>query len=122
MKNKWLKYIFLSLLLIYLVTLIFFAITPHPEKIIPFAKGYDKVAHFAEFFILALLLWKTLSFFKVKLLNNYFITFVSCLIVGIVSEYAQKLVPSRTFTMIDFALDIGGIIFALIIIFIIKLE
>ncbi|MEM4260346.1 MAG: VanZ family protein [Candidatus Woesearchaeota archaeon] len=121
MKSKWLKYVFLVILIIYLSILILFALNPHPEKIIPM-DGYDKVAHFAEFFILALLLWKTFSLFKIKKLNNYFITFISCIVVAIVSEYVQKFIPSRTSTWLDFLLDIGGTIFALIVIYIIKWE
>jgi VanZ family protein len=111
MKFK-LKHFFALLLIIYIIALFYFATKPHIEKLVPNI-GYDKILHFTEFFVFAILLLKTLDLYHVKYASLVF--FGICFVIGIISEIVQVLVPSRTFSWLDYTADILGIVSAFII-------
>jgi len=72
-----------------------------------------KIAHFVEFFILALLWFKALRVTK-KNLSKLNIIFLSCcfsIIYAILDEFHQSFVPTRCASIIDVFIDSLGVLF-----------
>jgi outer membrane protein assembly factor BamB len=107
--------VFSILLVLYLLAMIYGALSSEIVKIMP--ASMDKIFHFVEFFILALLIYLTLSSFKVfhKAIVFIFVLLIS-LGLGILSELIQLwFAKARNFSWLDFLADAIGISLALIV-------
>lgn len=70
----------------------------------------DKLAHFGAFFLLS-----TLLLFAYKFSKPLTFTALIMVLFGLLIEVIQIYVPYRVFSMRDFAADLLGIVFALIV-------
>jgi VanZ family protein len=87
------------------MAIIFIAI--YPNKDIPKeAKKVDKLIHFAEFFILTIIIFNVFLHYK---LNKLFTTILIAFLIAILSETIQLLTPDRTFNILDLLSDAVGI-------------
>jgi VanZ family protein len=75
--------------------------------------GFDKALHFIGFFILAFLLILTFTNYSIK--NKLLITFLAAIFIGIMIEFIQLFIPARTFSLLDLAADLAGIVLALVL-------
>lgn len=80
-----------------------------------FIKKYNflvrKIAHFLEFFILAILIERFISLFQTK--NKIIICILLCLLVAIGDEFHQSFIPLRDCNINDVLIDLSGTIFGL---------
>ena len=106
------KRIFLFSVIGYVILMIIGGALPFIGKS-PQVMNNDKLLHFGEFFILGILLVKTVELYKIK--NYYILTFLIAFLIVWVSEYVQLFVPSRSFSYKDMIADALGIIAALIL-------
>ena len=106
------KLIFSVLSAVYLIVLLIGAFSSNVGDTLA-KPGFDKVVHFFGFFVLSLLLFVTLKFYKVK--NTYVIAFAASLLVGIFIEVVQLFIPSRSFSLLDIVADLFGIIVSLVL-------
>jgi VanZ family protein len=97
---------------LYIVAVILATTLPVPKTDIT---RYDKVIHFAMFFILTLLLL-TLSFPKYK---KFFVGFIAVDLAAI-TEIVQIAIPYRSFSWFDIIADIIGIVSGLFLGFLLK--
>src|SRR3989344_8794689 len=70
-------------------------------------RNNDKLLHFGEFFILGILLVKTLESYEIK--NYYILAFLIAFLIVWVSEFVQLLIPSRSFSYKDMLADTLGV-------------
>ena len=77
-----------------------------------------KLAHFTEYFILGLLLYQYLKFFKFK--YSYVYAGLIAILFACSDEYHQLYVSGRTGQIKDVIVDASGVIIALIITYIIE--
>jgi VanZ family protein len=101
------KHLVLGLLIIYVVVLFVGAIISIPSNLEIVSKN-DKLIHFFEFLILAVLLLKTMQAFNVK--HIYLISVVLGLVFMILSESVQTFAPDRVFSYYDLLADVAGFI------------
>ncbi len=100
-------------------TIIMLTLSSMPDLKAPemFPKFSDKIVHFIEYFIWALLLilmLKQEDRIK-KIWGALFAVFIIGLVLGIADEFHQMFVAGRDADVRDLAADVGGIILALII-------
>jgi len=76
------------------------------------APGSDKSLHFIGLFILSLLLIFTFKNYAAK--RVYLKSLIIAIIIGILIEIIQLFIPSRTFSLLDLAADLGGIFLAML--------
>jgi len=107
------KVIFSVLSAIYVLVLLIGAFSSNVGETLS-QPGFDKIVHFFGFFVLSLLLFITLKFYKVK--NNYIIAFTASLLIGVFIELVQLLIPNRSFSFLDILADLLGIIIALVLV------
>lgn len=62
-----------------------------------------KIAHFLEYFILAILLVRFLSLYKIK--NLVILCIIICLLVSISDEFHQSFIPDRDSNFTDILID-----------------
>lgn len=94
-----------------------------PEDIFEFFSGVDKnheyilrkMAHFTEYLILALIVFKALRVSRVKVKRSFVFTSVFCLLYAVSDEVHQFFVPGRAFAVTDILIDTSGAVFGLII-------
>jgi VanZ family protein len=92
-------------LLILLVSSIPSLSLPLPDKL-----GFDKVAHFCQYFILGAIYSLMMYHGKKSFTITY--RFVILLIVfAFLDEWHQKLIPGRAYSLWDFSADFAGILF-----------
>ncbi len=96
---------------IYLVILLIsaFAVNLSSES----APGSDKTLHFIGFLILTLLLIFTFKNYTTK--RVYLKSLIIAVVIGIIIEIIQLFIPSRSFSLLDFAADLGGIFLAMVL-------
>lgn len=80
-----------------------------------------KTAHFAEYMILVLLLWRALVFVKVKLPSRIVITFAVSFMFSALDEYHQSFVPGRSALFKDIIIDTLGACTGILILLSLKL-
>lgn len=112
-----LKHVLLGLLLVYTAGLFVVATLPGSSQILASAAN-DKVVHFAEFFIFALILLTTLSYYDEK--GMWWKGIVFSVVAIIISEVVQLFVPGRSFSVFDIAADVLGIAVAYLLVVIAK--
>jgi VanZ family protein len=80
-----------------------------PESPIRWA-ALDKIAHFLEYSVLALLVFRSYSQLghKVNLTRAYLLTLLSVTLFAVLDEYYQSFVPGRTMAAGDLLMDICG--------------
>ena len=100
------KPFFTLILALYIITIVVFAFLPGLDILGSIAK-YDKALHFVEFFVLTLILLKSVTFYNFK--NKLVIVLMSALVIVVISELVQLWVPSRSFSLWDMVFDILGI-------------
>lgn len=104
--------------------IILFTATSIPAQSVPSFGVGDKFNHFFAYFILAILLYLTLSFQEKSLflqLNAALLTIAVVLLYGVLDELHQMLIPGRSAELLDWAADvIGAICGVLIISFLLK--
>lgn len=105
------KNLLLAVLIFYILGIIILASSPSVGKL-SIVESHDKLLHLVEFFILAVILLKTLSLYKSK--HPYLYTALFAAILVITSEAVQLFVPSRSFSLKDMMFDAMGIFIALI--------
>ncbi len=98
--------------------LIIMALTSYPKLSVPDFdfNAMDKVAHFAVYFILALLVTRAMVQGKTKINNHIFFQSLiinSCF--GLFDELHQIPIPGRVGDIFDLSADILGILFALFV-------
>ena len=81
-----------------------------------------KIAHFTEYFILAILIYKLLFYLKKNINLIYFNTIMLCLFFATIDEFHQLFVANRTGRFLDILIDTSGSILATFIIYIIKVS
>lgn len=72
-----------------------------------------KLAHVAEYFILSILVYNILKFFR-KTNKNYLLTIIFCFLFAIADEYHQTLINGRTGQFSDCLIDMAGCLLYLI--------
>lgn len=104
---------------IWIVIIITFSVIPNgPKMEINFKNSVyrlDYLLHFLIYFSLAILylLWKADKYFKLK--SNLLLYFlIGGLALAGLSEYAQSIIPGRTFNPLDFYSNTSGIIVGII--------
>jgi VanZ family protein len=99
------KYLWLVVVILYIIGVFYLAMTPKedvPEDISKAAKWL----HFAEFFILAILLYIAFLPFDI---NIKFLCQVSLIFsIAILTEVVQLWVPGRTCSYVDVMIDLAG--------------
>jgi VanZ family protein len=108
-----LKHVFTGLMVVYIIVLTVFATMEHPEKVVP-TIGYDKILHFFEFFLLGILLMKTLMLYTVKYPALIYASIA--FIIAVFSEVIQLGSKTRTFSVYDLFADFLGLFVAFIIV------
>lgn len=106
------KLILPTILLIYIAAMGFTLFTPSPGNI-PLPDGSDKIIHFAEFFILTILLTLTFSVFGFE--KKILLTAALAITIAVASELIQIPIHSRDFSLLDLLADMLGILSALLI-------
>jgi len=99
--------------------IILFTATSIPAQSVPSFGVGDKFNHFFAYFILAVLLYLTLSFQEKSLLiqrNDALLTIVIVLLYGVLDELHQMLIPGRSAEFLDWAADAVGAICGVLII------
>lgn len=76
-----------------------------------------KTAHFFEYFILALLLYITFSFYEANFVKTVFFTFLICLLYAVSDEIHQAFVPGRSAALWDVVIDMCGAVSSLTLIY-----
>lgn len=104
------KYLILSILLIYIIIMLFGFIIFIPKNA-TLLNNNDKFIHFIEFFILTILSLKTFQLFKFK--HYYLLSIILISIFTVISESIQYFIPYRSFSYYDMIADVVGIIFGL---------
>jgi len=99
------KYLWMVITILYIIGVFYLAMTPAeyvPEDISQAAKWL----HFAEFFILSLLLYIAFLPFdiNIKFLCQVFLIFT----IAILTEVVQLWVPGRTCSYVDVMIDLAG--------------
>jgi len=99
--------------------IILFTATSIPAQSVPSFGVGDKFNHFFAYFILAVLLYLTLSFQEKSLLiqsNDALLTILIVLLYGVLDELHQMLIPGRSAEFLDWAADAVGAICGVLII------
>ncbi|MGV8162107.1 MAG: VanZ family protein [Candidatus Nanoarchaeia archaeon] len=99
------KYVLSGALVLYVLILFIGAIISIPADL-SIVNNNDKLIHFLEFFILAILLLKTLQAYNLK--NIYALSIIIGVVFMVLSEVMQSFIPNRTFSYYDFIADIAG--------------
>ena len=100
-------------LVLYVIVMFILAIIPITSKISVLSFNSSMyVLHAFEFFILAVLIFRLLSYFKLE--HPYLFTLVLVALLGLLTETAQLLVSYRTFNPFDLLSDIVGGAFILL--------
>jgi len=103
------KHIFSVMLAAYIILLIIGAVITVPSGSLP---TNDKLLHFLEFFILAIIIVKTFEAYDAR--NHYILAFLFSVLVAVLSEAAQLSTISRSFSILDLAADGAGIVLGMI--------
>lgn len=106
-KKLWMTVI----LVVYIIVMIIGAIITTPGDI-KAVNNNDKLLHFMEFYVLSIILLKTLQVYDFK--HHYIIGVVVALLFIPVSELIQMLTPSRSFSYYDMLADLLGVIAGLV--------
>jgi VanZ family protein len=104
------RHLLIGILIIYIALIFIGAIITVPGNI-EIVNGNDKVIHFFEFFVLAIILFKTLQLYKFK--HMYILGIILGIAFMIASELVQGFVPSRSISIYDFIADTSGFILGL---------
>ena len=99
--------------------IILFTATSIPAQSVPSFGIGDKFNHFFAYFILAILLYLTLSFQEKSLFlqrNAALLTIAVVLLYGVLDELHQMLIPGRSAEFLDWAADAVGAICGVLII------
>jgi VanZ family protein len=108
------RFFFPGVLLVYLVFLAYAALSSNVGKLVP--PGVDKVLHFVEFFILAILIYFSIDAFGFDKIFIFVSTFLVALFIALLSEFIQLwFTKGRVFSWFDFVADALGICFALLL-------
>lgn len=81
-----------------------------PIMEVPTEHTIRKLAHFTEFSILGLLLWKTMDSFKLEAVAASGYILLLGLLVAVVDEYIQSFSPGRSSQVSDVLLDFSGVL------------
>ena len=81
-----------------------------------------KIAHFTEYFILAILIYKLLFYVKKNMNLIYFNTIMLCLMFASFDEFHQLFIGGRTGRFLDILIDTSGGILATFIMYLIKVS
>lgn len=80
-------------------------------------KNYEcilrKAAHFTEYLILSLIVYKAMRVSRIKMKNSVIWTLILCVVYAISDEVHQYFVPGRAFAVTDIMIDTAGSIFGL---------
>ncbi len=100
--------------IIYVLAIFFISSQPNLHPPGPDFPAKDKVAHFAEYFVLGVLLFKGIgwSASRERLVNFLFLFAVGAS-VGAFDEILQSYTPGRTMSIYDWAADSAGIVIGL---------
>lgn len=81
----------------------------------------DKVAHAAEYFILAfLVLFALQRTTRLRFFTSFWITLAWGALYGLSDEIHQRYVPTRNSDILDIAADVGGVILLLMILWVLQ--
>jgi VanZ family protein len=98
-----------AVLVLYIALLFVGAVIKVPAEISSITNG-DKIIHFMEYFILALVLFKSLQLYKLKKINIYVLGIIIGIVFMLLSETVQLFVPGRSFSFYDMLADFMGFI------------
>lgn len=78
---------------------------------------WDKVVHFIAYFVLGatFCLWVRGQRWKASPVRHLLIVLFACALFGISDEFHQSFVPGRSVSLGDFAADMGGSLFAIVL-------
>ena len=79
-----------------------------------------KLGHFSEFFLLSII-WSLYYQLNNKIKFPFIITFIQGLITAIIDETIQTFIPGRSGELLDVLIDTSGVIFGILIIYIIQI-
>jgi VanZ family protein len=99
--------------------IILFTATSIPAQSVPSFGVGDKFNHFFAYFILAILLYLTLSFQEKSIFtqrNAALLTIAIILLYGVLDELHQMLIPGRSAEFLDWAADAIGAICGVLIV------
>ncbi len=99
--------------------IILFTATSIPAQSVPSFGVGDKFNHFFAYFILAILLYLTLSFQEKSIFtqrNAALLTIAIILLYGVLDELHQMLIPGRSAEFLDWAADAIGTICGVLIV------
>lgn len=80
-----------------------------------------KIAHFALFFVLGILVYGTLTMFKIKWFWLAIITFGICCIYAFLDEWKKQFIQGRHFQLDEAALNMCGAFAGIVVVLIVKL-
>ncbi|MCK5283039.1 MAG: VanZ family protein [Nanoarchaeota archaeon] len=106
------KRFFTAILVLYIISLVVFSALPQVSGNRYISK-YDKNFHFIEYLLLTLILFKTLSFYKVK--YNFLAAFLIASVFVFSTEMMQLFIPARHFSYGDIMFNMIGVLVALFI-------
>ena len=106
------KSIWLSLFILWSLILTVVTLYPDSSKVIIESESdfrWDYLEHFLAYFIFGgtYILWRSNSNFTIKTIEML-ILFVITFVFSIITEYAQVLIPGRTFNLIDMVYNVAG--------------
>ena len=102
------KSVFVSLIFVIYTVLLFVSTTMKVPSDILLSPGIDKIIHFTQFFIFALLLFFLLNTFKI--IKMFIIGSIIGIFMSIFFEYSQLSLNYRTFSYYDMLANILGFI------------
>lgn len=116
-RNKSRNIILLWLLILSWLAILFFESTQPPAQFLGLIPHFDKIAHFAAFSILGLLMCCLTLKLKPKCRIPIFSTpLLVGTLCGAVEEFLQMLAPGRTASILDLLVDILAVIFTIILV------
>jgi VanZ family protein len=107
------KSIWLSLFILWSLILTVVALYPNSSKVVIETASdfrWDYLEHFLAYFIFGgiYILWRSNSDFSIRALEM-FILFAITIAFSMITEYAQVLIPGRTFNIVDMLYNVGGV-------------
>ena len=107
------RIVYSAILALYVLLMIVLALTPSFGFLNPLVSANDKTLHFAEFFVLTIIVLLTVRTWGFE--RKYIVTVVACVLVLVASEQVQRLISTRSFDYLDMLADFTGILLAVLV-------
>jgi VanZ family protein len=112
-RDKKRRLLILTIILVLYIFFLFIAAVVQVPSQVESMKGFDKVVHFVEYLLLAIILVKFLEMFNLEGRKLIFISLAIGISFMILSEILQSFVPGRSMSFYDIVADLLGFIIGL---------